>query len=98
MHIKAGVSLLIATTKLTFISLIVNTLPMLCICVFIISREKPFTDFTYYNSIDTLILGFLAVAFLLLDSQKNTNEHFSVHGNKLWSTKYLDNRYDQSLG
>lgn len=80
--------LLSATSKLTFASLIVNTLPMVCVCVFTVYKAQHQYDQTFFCALDTLLLGFLAGIFLITDSINNSkNQLYRTKSNR-WELEY----------
>jgi hypothetical protein len=67
MQLRNASPLFSATSKLTFASLITNTLPMVAVCVFILYKQSQL-DQTFFCALDTLLLGILAGILLTIDS------------------------------
>lgn len=71
MYVADGTRLLITTARLTYVSLIVNTLPMMALCAILLYKAEQI-DQTFFCAIDTLILGFCSAVFLTIDSNKDS--------------------------
>lgn len=71
MYVADGARLLNSTSKLTYATLVMNTLPMMAICAIILYKAEQ-VDQTFFCAIDTLILGFCSAVLLTIDSNKNS--------------------------
>jgi hypothetical protein len=79
MTVSDAPTLLSATSKLTFASLICNTFPMVIICIVTVNKAQRNFDQTFFCSLDTLLLGFLAGIFLIIDSiTSNSNQFYPM--------------------
>ena len=87
MYVADGMRLLNATTKLTYVTLVFNTLPMMAICSIILYKAQQ-VDQTFFCAIDTLLLGFCSAVLLTIDSNKNSQEYFDSLKNQLPFLKY----------
>ena len=95
MYIANGERFLTTTSRLTFSSLIANTLPMIGIIVFVLYKKQIY-DQTFFCALDTLILGFIAAVLLTIDSCKN-KDYFDTVKNGLPFLKYKNMTNDDSL-
>lgn len=87
MYVADGARLLSTTSRLTFISIVANTLPMIAISAIVLYKVKQY-DQTFYCAIDTLLLGFVAAVMLTIDSSKNNDEFFDAIKNSSPFLKY----------
>lgn len=95
MYIADGNSFLKATNRLSLVSLIFNTLPMIGMCAYLLYKKQIF-DQSFYCIVDTIILGFLASVLISIDSCRGRNMFEGVR-NRLPFFKYKNMKNEESM-